>query len=132
MLQELDKEFSCLFPPWPQLFASCGGFQVANEACAVLAAALTDSFPEAKRECCTLLLRLAAVCPGGLRLRLGKVSKKVDHDSECCWRQEGERVSRAIDPYPTVLSLEVPLCDFFVRNLESKGLLYTILYIKNI
>lgn len=39
----------------------------------MLSAALTDPFPEAKRECCSLLLRLAEVCPGGLRARLGKV-----------------------------------------------------------
>lgn len=50
-----------------------GAPQVAGQACAVLAAALTDPFPEAKRECCSLLLRLAAICPGGLRSRLGKV-----------------------------------------------------------
>lgn len=40
----------------------------------MLSAALTDPFPETKRECCALLLRLASVCPGGLRSRLGKVS----------------------------------------------------------
>lgn len=50
-----------------------GAPQVAGEACGVLSAALTDPFPEAKRECCSLLLRLAVVCPGGLRSRLGKV-----------------------------------------------------------
>lgn len=61
----------------------------------MLSAALTDSFPEAKRECCTLLLRLAAVCPGGLRLRLGKASKEIFHDRDTiltydeCLRQQG-------------------------------------------
>eukprot|EP00752_Nemacystus_decipiens_P002612 g2445.t1 len=53
------------------------GCEVAGEACAVLAAALTDPFPEAKRECCSLLLKLAAVCPGGLRSRLGKVLRPL-------------------------------------------------------
>eukprot|EP00903_Cladosiphon_okamuranus_P019980 g18356.t1 len=53
------------------------GCEVAGEACGVLAAALTDPFPEAKRECCSLLLRLAAICPGGLRSRLGKVLRPL-------------------------------------------------------
>lgn len=52
-----------------------GAPQIAGEACAVLSAALTDPFPEAKRECCSLLLRLAVVCPAGLRSRLGKVCR---------------------------------------------------------
>lgn len=45
----------------------------------MLSAALTDPFPEAKRECCSLLLRLTAVCPGQLRSRLGKVIKFYSH-----------------------------------------------------
>ncbi|CAM9268980.1 unnamed protein product [Ectocarpus sp. 13 AM-2016] len=53
------------------------GCEIAGEACGVLSAALTDPFPEAKRECCSLLLRLADVCPEGLRSRLGKVLRPL-------------------------------------------------------
>ncbi|CAM9890419.1 unnamed protein product, partial [Hapterophycus canaliculatus] len=56
---------------------ACGVPQVAGEACGVLSAALTDPFPEVKRECCSLLLRLASVCPGELRSRLGKVLRPL-------------------------------------------------------
>ncbi|CAM9230591.1 unnamed protein product, partial [Laminaria digitata] len=51
--------------------------EIAGEACGVLSAALTDPFPETKRECCSLLLRLASVCPGALRSRLGKVLRPL-------------------------------------------------------
>ncbi|CAM9495550.1 unnamed protein product, partial [Scytosiphon promiscuus] len=53
------------------------GSEVAEEACGILSAALTDPFPEVKRECCSLLLRLAAVCPGELRSRMGKVLRPL-------------------------------------------------------
>eukprot|EP00904_Undaria_pinnatifida_P011354 jgi/Undpi1/7349/HiC_scaffold_22.g09822.m1 len=53
------------------------GIEIAGEACGVLSAALTDPFPETKRECCSLLVRLAFVCPEGLRSRLGKVLRPL-------------------------------------------------------
>lgn len=82
---------TCVFPPsfpCPTLLlcdrARCvvagGGLQVGSEACAILAAALTDTFPDAKRECCSLLLRMARVCPGELRSRMGKARRRRPPD----------------------------------------------------
>ncbi|CAM9284235.1 unnamed protein product, partial [Choristocarpus tenellus] len=53
------------------------GSKVAGSACGTISVALSDSFPEVKRGCCLLLLRLGTVCPGEVRLRAGKILRPL-------------------------------------------------------
>lgn len=59
-----------------QKWNSTGG-SATTDTMIVVASALTDPFPDVKRECCALLIRVVEISPEGVRLSLGKLIKPL-------------------------------------------------------